>query len=222
MAVPRIIWILLLIDAGLGVAYLGDQIYDPAWWELSYLLDLAGESNLSTWWSTVQLAGAAALLFVIADGLVVRSEPRSWVLWLLPLLVLGMSIDETARIHELIGRASDILLPGGTREATALNRTGIWVLLIGVPASILVAGLLVGARQSLRSAPGSFEKMIVGIAMLLVGAIGVEALSNFADEASTSGVLFVYVEESLEMVGVSIVVWAGVEYLSRNRADRAN
>lgn len=219
LGVPRVVWALLLLDAGFGVAYLVSRVLDLAWWEFNYLLDLDGETNLPTWWSTVQLAGAAALMVVVADGHVIRTKPRSWILWLWPLLLLALSIDETARLHELVGRASDVMLPSGTRVTTTLPTTGIWVLLIGVPAAIIIGGLLVGVRPFFRHASGAFTKMVVGTAMLLIGAVGVETLSNFADEASAVGVMLVFLEESLEMVGVSIIVWAGVDSFNRLRAN---
>ncbi len=218
--VPRVVWIALALDAGFGVAYLVDRFLDLAWWELNYLLDLDGESNLPTWWSTVQLAGAAALMFVVVKGHVVRTKPRSWVFLLWPVLLLALSIDETARLHELVGRASDILLPDQTRATTSLPTTGIWVLLIGVPASILIGGLLVGVRPLFRHPSGAFTRVVLGTAMLLLGAVGVETLSNFADEASAIGVMLVFLEETLEMVGVSFIVWAGVDSVDRSRADR--
>lgn len=220
LGIPRAIWILLALDAGLGVAYLVGRILDLEWWEINYLVDLDGESNLPTWWSTVQLAGAAALMFVVVNEHEVRTRSRSWILWLWPALLVALSIDETARLHELVGRASDILLPGETRATTALSTTGIWVLLIGVPAAIVIAGLLVRVRSLFRRTPSAFTKVVVGTAMLLLGAVGVETLSNFVDEASAAGIMLVFLEEILEMVGVSIIIWAGFDSIDRLRVER--
>lgn len=219
LAIPRMIWILLLVDASLGLAYVGESRMALGSWELRYFLDLNEEQNLPTWWSTVQLFAAAGVMFAVADGRVARSEPRSWALWVLPLVLVAFSIDEAARIHELVGMASDIVLPGATREGTMLHETGIWFLAIGVPTAVLVGGLVIIVRPFLLRPPGAFAKITLGIVMLFVGGVGVEALSNLVDMGSGVGLVQVYVEESLEMIGTTFILWGGYRCLSVRQAD---
>lgn len=212
-AVPRIIWILILGNVALGIAFLALDLLSIDWWELRYVFNLGEEQNLPTWWSTVQLFAAAVVMAAVADKRATRGDARSWTLWLLPMVLVAMSVDETARIHELVGMASDIVLPDGTREGTAVAQTGIWFVALGVPAAILIGALVLGARPVLREPPGAFAKMTLGFAMILLGGVLLEALSNVLDPDSLVGFLEVGLEEMLEMFGTTLILWAGLECL---------
>lgn len=60
--------------------------------------------------------------------------------------------------------------------------------------------------------------MLLGMAVFLGGALGIEAMSNFvADFDSAHGVLQVVSEEVCEMLGATIVVWGSYQLLQRYR-----
>ena len=138
LRVPIPILALLAIDIGFGVAYL--LIYvaaQPTF--LTPLLNLDVESNLPTWYSSIQWFCVAGLLAIFAIRNFSFSQKRSWPLLALPVVFLGLSLDEVAMIHERIGIRSDAFLPGGSRANTLFIKTGIWMFLLGVPFAALVA-----------------------------------------------------------------------------------
>ncbi len=83
-AIPRFIWVLLAIDAALGIVYLADYAIGHPVSLFAKFIDLDGERNLPTWYSSIQWFAVSALLFGVADRFAERLAPRSWLLYLLP------------------------------------------------------------------------------------------------------------------------------------------
>jgi hypothetical protein len=210
LAVPRFVWVLFAIDAALGAAYLADWAVGHPSETFAHLVDLDGERNLPTWYASTLWFSAAAILFGVADRYATRSSIRSWTLWLLPALYLAFSMDETIQVHEAVGTFSDVLLPGGTRDATVVHVTGVYGLVVGVPFLIAFGLLILSARPYLRRPPGALTKVVIGMVLMMTGAVGFEFLSNFVVEGSLPAILEIYVEESLEMIGATGGVTARV------------
>ena len=131
-----------------------------------------------------------------------------------------MSIDESAHIHEFIGWQLDALLPEGSRENTIFSVTGIWMIAIGIPFILIFAWVAYSVKDFLKDSKFNFKLFIVGIVVLLTGAIGVETLSNFAEGGLL--VMQITVEESLEMLGVTIMIWSAYELAMENLAHLLN
>ena len=70
-------------------------------------------------------------------------------------------------------------------------------------------------RPYLRRSRGAFLKLVLGTGLMFAGAIGVEALSNFVVQGSLIASLQVLVEEMLELVGATTILWGSYE-LVRN------
>jgi len=223
VAVPRstlpatICLLFLAIDLLLGGAYLADQLAGHPSRLLTKLVDLNGEHNLPAWYSSMQWLCAAGATGIFAFARFDPRSPRSWRLALLPLLFIALSADESIALHEAIGRSSDVLLPGGDRAGTAFARTGLWGLLLGPPLLLLFWGLLRSVRDELERAPEAASKMLLGMIIMLTGAVGLETLSNFIAPDSVLDVLEVFLEEVLEMIGATIILWGGCELLAAYR-----
>jgi hypothetical protein len=102
---PRVlipVRVFFAIDLGFGILYLLTSLggQDSL---LTRFLDLDRESNLPTWYSTIQWFCAASLLGVFAIRNFSFSQRKSWLLLALPLVFLGLSLDEMAQIHEKLG-----------------------------------------------------------------------------------------------------------------------
>lgn len=214
MSVPRFIWVLIAIDLALGLAYLAYFLIGHPYEPLTKLIDLDGEANLPTWYSSVLWFGVAYLTWVFAQRHVVRSRIRTWFLFALPLVFVLFSLDEVAQIHEHVGVLSDALLPSGTREATLVSRTGLFFLFVGVPFVIVFIGLLAAVRPFLAERPGAFLKLVAGMAVFVFAAVGLDALSNFTTEGSLAAIVQVLVEEVTEMIAATIVLWGAYELVS--------
>jgi hypothetical protein len=218
LRVPIPVLALFAIDIGFGVAYL--LIYltaQPTF--LTPLLNLDGESNLPTWYSSVQWFCVAGLLAISSIRNFSFSQKRSWLLLALPVVFLGLSLDEVAMIHERIGGWSDGFLPGGSRANTLFIKTGIWMFLLGVPFAAFVAGLMISIRTYFRRTPGALVKLCLGLAVTLVGAVGIETLSNFTTRGSAYAMLQVLTEEVCELLGSTIILWGSYELLAEHRFE---
>ncbi|MDX6751204.1 hypothetical protein SH611_15420 [Geminicoccaceae bacterium 1502E] len=175
------------------------------------MFDLDGEANFPAWYSSTQLFVVAALLGLFAFHHFSLRHVRSWPPAGLAMFFVLLSADETAQFHEWAGSISDALLTSGTRE-TLLDRMGTWMFVIGLPGVALAFLLLHSARFYFRPAPGALVKFLVGMAILAAGAVGVEGLDNFL-AGTAAATAQVFVEETLEMVGVTIMLWGTLDLL---------
>jgi len=206
--VPLVIAVLFLADIGLGIAYLANYMMGEPFRKLTELLALDSEASIATWYSSMQLFGIFALGGLYAQRNVSWKDKNSWALIGLPLLFLFLSMDEIVQIHEWLGFKSDALLPRGARRATFFRYTGIWMFVVGIPFLACFFLWAFSIRKYLANTPGSFRKITVGMMILLLGALGIEALSNFIPDLDSFGyVLTVLGEEIFEMVGGTVIFW---------------
>ena len=212
---PSLIKIFFLIDLGLCIAYAVNYLAGQSYSKLTSLLNLDGEASLAAWYSSVQLFCIFIFSAVFSYHKIDRTK-KSYLLIGLPVIFLLMSIDETVQIHEWLGEKSDFLLPGGSRNGTVFQETGIWMFLFGLPFLALFLIWVYVIREYLADKPASFIKLITGMMILLAGALGIELLSNFSVEANhyVTEVIF---EEGLEMIGATVILWAvyemAIEYI---------
>jgi hypothetical protein len=116
-------------------------------------------------------------------------------------------MDEAAGLHERIGRWSEALIGG--RETMILPKTGIWMFLFGIPFVIAIVASLRKLNSVLAESKGAARRFAAGFVVLLTGAVGLEILSNFVDPGTFVAMLQVATEELVEMIGGSILLWAG-------------
>lgn len=219
LAIPRFVVVLITVDLALGALYLADFMLGQPFKPFAKLIDLDGETNLPTWYSSIQWFCVAFVLWLFAERHIDRGRVRSWFLLALPLVFLLFSLDEVAQIHERLGDLSDTVLPNGTREGTLVSSTGLFFLFVGVPFVLVFIGLIAAIRPFLVRYPGAFLKLAVGMIVFLVAAVGLDALSNFVVEGSLAGTIQVLTEEVSEMIGATIVLWGAYELIADTRAD---
>ena len=201
---PPVIVIFLLADVVLCLGFVGNYLLGQPFSKPTALLDLNGENSLPAWYSSMQFF----FIFLLATAYVwntFRNNPRSIALFGLPAMFLLMSIDEAVQIHEWLGRRSDVFLSGGSRDGTVFQQTGIWMLVLGVPFLILFL-LWVRTVKQYVSDSIALRKLVSGIVIMMSGALGCEFLSNFIGE--TYLVAELVVEEGLEMVGATVMLWS--------------
>jgi hypothetical protein len=211
--IPALILIFFLIDLALGLGYIVNELVGRPYEKLTLLLDLSRESNLPTWYSSMQWFCVAIFLGLFAHSNFRLAQIRSWLLPIVSLLFLALSVDEVARIHEWLGEKTDILLPGGSRANTLLHQTGIWMFVIGIPFLATFVWLFFSIRMYFQYSPNALIKLFVGMLTTLSGALGFETLTNFVSPGSMYGILRVFAEEFCEIVGGTIVLWGSYELL---------
>ena len=211
---PPLIAVCLTIDLFLAMMFLVSSVAGEFSYTFTFMFHLEQEGNLPTWFSSLQLFAVAGLFAIFARCHFDRRILRSWVLLVLPLVVLMMSIDEASQFHERVAAQIDrVLMPGGHRRGTSLPFTGLWVVVIGVPFLAFLVSLIRYLRGFFAVRPQVTSRLILGTVVFLAGAVGIESTANFVPVDSVAHEVEVFFEELFEMVGVTIILWGAVDLL---------
>jgi hypothetical protein len=167
------------------------------------LLDLDSETSIGTWWQQLVLVVAALLggvLGWINRGLD-QGRARRWSV--LGILLLLMSIDEGASVHERLIEPM--------RDSFDIDGGILWFAWV-IPAFVTVLAVVAYFLRFWWSLPsGPRQRFAIGAALFLVGALVTEMLSGvYLTERSVDlgyGLLN-GVEEGFEMVGAVLLVSA--------------
>ena len=135
---------------------------------------------------------------------------RAWPFLLAAGMFFLLSLDEVAEIHELIGRKIDQYTHFESRPTSVLARTGPWMLVCVPLVLIAIAILAKLTRPYWRT--GVAVKFAIGLAVLIGSGAGLELLSNFMTHG-LAGKLQVLLEETGEMLGETICLWAAYDLL---------
>ncbi len=179
----------------------------------SRLVDFDIEGNLPSWFSSINLFIASILLFVISrsDDAKQKNQGKYW--FVLSMIFLFMSFDESAMFHEMIGQ---ILL-----KITGPLASFTW--LGTVPYMVAIPFLLLFLYKFLFSLTPYFRNMFMICGFIFcLGALGFEYLGflNFHVGANSEidGDSYTYIflntiEESFEMFGVAIFIFSLLRFL---------
>ena len=106
----------------------------------------------------------------------------------------------------------DNFLSGEKHDNPLFYDTGIWFfVIIGIPLLIFFILWIYSMSKQINEKPASLKKMIIGMMVMLSGALGFDSLANFAEENWRICILF---EEGFEMIGVTIILWSAYELTS--------
>jgi len=146
------------------------------------IFDVGQERSIPTWFESMQFMLCAILLAVIAATKKQRSERYSLHWSVLSIILLALSLDEVASIHEAIGQLSERLVHYATGFTPSGAISFFWV----VPGGIFVLIVLVAYLRFLAHLPQSTRRWFVFAgALFVLGALGIEMLS--AQVSSSSG-----------------------------------
>jgi len=232
--VPWFIKLLLLIDIGLGVAYVGSYIlfnhilpedytlrFDPSdparavtfrFDFSSRLFDLDSEQNVPSWYSSIKLLAVAVLFTCFAQHMRKRGTGRL-TLWVAAALFFALSLDEYAQIHECVGsRASDFFRAWPvTAEVNWSLR--VWVALFVPPLLAAAAIIWRGLRPFLVGRPRIARRLLLGFGIFVFSAAGFELTYHLMAPDSLGVYVEILFEEVGEMIGVTLMLWAAYELL---------
>jgi hypothetical protein len=222
----RIVRVLIMVVLFLTLAGLLARVAEYAWGSEGLLrpltlFDVGAESNIPTWFSSLELLLSSVLLAAIALASK-RGGGRYGRHWgVLSLIFLLLSVDEGASIHEAMGVALERLLHNSTGFEASGFISFFWV----VPGAAFVLVVALAYLRFLAHLPRSTRRLfIVAGALYVGGALGIEMLeaqviSVFGGEANGGGLskivvgLLTDVEEMFEPLGVAVFVYALLAYM---------
>uniref|UniRef100_UPI003D117D5F hypothetical protein n=1 Tax=Roseibium sp. TaxID=1936156 RepID=UPI003D117D5F len=170
---------------------------------------LDGEHNVGAWFSSALMTLSALALYLA--GRAQRDIPggRTPLPWYaLAVIFVGLSIDESASFHEILGDPlRNTLGTGGFLYFAWVIPGAIFTLAVGI---LFIPFLLSLPR-------GVAVRFIVAGAIFVGGALGMELLEGkLADEGKMGSVLFmvfVIIEEAMEMFGIALFLSTVVAHL---------
>lgn len=186
-------------------------VADPRVGDRAWLL-LDGESNPTTWLSASIWLCAAMLAWLCSqvDG---RARRLYWSA--VALVLLGMSFDEVATVHERVGGNLGAIL--GDKDRLEY----LWVVPVGM-AAIGVLGVLWRMRPHLP--PATRRALLLGAGTAIGGAVLLEAARPLVFGSygmwTTQVLVLTSLEENLEMIGGVIVNWALFRHAARLHEGR--
>lgn len=217
--VPTPIRLLLACEAVLGALYLLDWVAGHPSAQVTRIVNLDGEANLPTWFSSMQLFGLGILLASSA-GWTTRWRDRSaWPALAAALLCVAMSCEEVTQVHEWLAGRGELLLFGESRKVVRaiLPNTGVWMFLFAPPFILASAILWRRFRRTLAGQPAVARKYLLGFSVYVFSVFGLEFVANFVTRGAASDIIATASEELGEMAGVTILIWATLDLLAARR-----
>ncbi len=198
-----------LVAAHVATRLLGSPHDDDYLAGVGPFFDLDAEANLPTFYSTLTLLLAAAILTGLAS--LERDDRSRGPYWLgLAAVFALLAADEATQLHELVG---------GLIE-TQITTTGFFYYSWIVPYAAMLLGLfLLYGRFLLRLPPGIRLLIVAAGLAYAAGVLGLEAMAARHDELygqdNRTFTVLATIEEILEMGGIALFVYALLAYAER-------
>jgi hypothetical protein len=228
-----IIAVMLITLAGLAARFAMYMWGVEGYLEALRIFDVGEERSIPTWFESIQFLLCSILLAVVAVAKKQRND-RYILHWsVLSIILLLLSLDEVASIHEAIGQQSERLLHSATGFTPGGAISFFWV----VPGTIFVVIVLVAYLRFLAHLPRSTRRsFLLAGALFVLGALGLEMLSAQISSSSEGIANFfgmelglsrhsgsalpkimiglqTSVEEMFEMLGLTAFVYALLAYI---------
>ncbi len=215
-AIARRLTALVLVLAAVG-AIVNIVIYqiapspDHRIARLLYRFDLGHEPSIPAWYSSVALLACCGLLALIGKFAGRTGRSFRWHWYALAVIFLLMAIDEAVMFHEMLDNALHQLL----QTSGALYFS--WVL----PAIAFVGVLVICYRPFLwHLEPRTRWLFIAAGAIFVGGAVGMEMVAGLIHDSygleSVAHTISQTIEETCEMLGIVLFIYALLDYLLRN------
>jgi len=211
---------LIIIITTLGAAHLMLQYLNlnyfnqesGVFFELTNRFDFDDEASVPTWISQLLflLISASAGLLVVLE----KIKPRK-ILWgIVSIVALIGSLDEVATLHENVLQSLHLL---SFDESSPTILANAWLFIVPF---LLIATVVFVAKATTLLPKRTIRLIVIAATVYLIGAVVTDIVTSsaIADSNSstfmTEGVL-VAIEELLELIGLSIMLYATVDYTER-------
>lgn len=207
----------LLVLASIGMQFSKFVLGHGGLKGLVRLFYIDAERNIPTYFSVLLMIFAALLLAVIALLNQKQRTPFASKWAVLSAGFLFMAFDEAFQVHEKLILPVRALLSGSLPDGTL----GIFYFAWVIPGGMLVLFLGLFFSRFLLHLPAlARHRFLTAATLYLGGAIGVELIGGRYAESLVAEnwtySLIVTVEESLEMAGLVVFIWALLEYCAEH------
>ena len=231
-----IIAVLFITLAGLAARFALYMWDDVKFLEPLRIFDVGEERSIPTWLESILFLLCSILLAVVAVASKQRNDRYSLHWNVLSIILLLLSLDEVASIHEAIGQQSERLLHSTTGLTPSGAISFFWV----VPGAVFVIIVLLAYLRFLANLPQTTRRLFLFAgALFVLGALGIEMLTaqvvsssgsisdwivssfgGIVDQGTAGAIptilkgLQTSVEEMFEMLGLTAFVYALLAYIS--------
>jgi hypothetical protein len=198
---PRLLVVVVVALLAIHLALQYDRFHaGRSPWEIQQLFDLDEEQSVPNWYSSAAL-GFAALLAAVVGARARRDRKPDAGRWrATAVILLYMSFDEVAGIHETVNSLSPIS----------------WTIPFGLLALVIAAWML---PWVLRLPAATRLGLIASGFIYIAGAVGIELVtSQFFDESNKRQLTYAFytvVEEGMEMLGVVLMIHTLLRHMER-------
>lgn len=204
--VSRFVLIFFFLDLSFFVSYIINSLFGYPFGVLARLLNFDGGGSLYSWYTSIKFF----CIFILSAAFAhykFKENRKSFLLYFLPVLFLLLSIEESVRIHEWLGCVTCVL---GGQLGTDLHNSKLWMLIYGLPFLVLFLFWGSSVKKYISDNPTSYKKLVLGMCLMLLGALGLNIISTFL-EHSIWWLTAIVVEEGFEMIGATVMLWAVYE-----------
>ena len=205
------------------------------------IFDVGEERSIPTWFESIQFLLCSILLAVVAVAKKQRNDRYSLHWGVLSIILLFLSLDEVASLHEATGQQLERLL----RSIAGFDPGGAISFFWVVPGAVFVFVVLLAYLRFLAHLPQTTRRwFLFAGALFVLGALGLEMLTaqvmsssggisnwivsssgGIVDRGSASAIptilkgLQTSIEEMFEMLGLTAFVYALLAYISSYAED---
>ena len=212
----KLLMVLLLMDAGVGALHLLFSSHP----KLGWFFNLTYEENLPTLYSSFQflLVACAAVFCYTAEKKM--SPQKAWGWLVVAFCMLGLAIDESLQIHEVLidqvmsGQGGDNLRHffGATEETDSL----LWTVVFAPVMILAGTGLILFYYSRLQSNRSLFLLALLPLCLLVLSAglefVEARILSTLAEDSMARYQQLSFIEEMAELVSATFFVWIHYQY----------
>ena len=174
------------------------------------LFNLNEEKNIPTFYSTITLFISSCLCYFIALACKKQKDKEIYYWIFLAVILLFISIDEFICFHEYINK----------QLHNSLNTSGLLYFAWVIPYGILVIIICLIYYRFFKNLTAKIKRLfITALVLFVMGAIGIEMIwGAFIEiQIANKATLFAFLttlEESMEMFGVLILIYALISYIN--------
>jgi len=172
-------------------------------WHIRRLINVGFEGNIPTWFSSILLAIAAYWAYKCSLVSNINIKERHKTVWkVLALLLILMSCDEIAQMHEHLGRVINKYF------FNSIELASTWIVYLGIPIVLMLVIVAIQVYSALEKPNIAGKFLVIGFILYITGAFLLEATINLFNHETLEWLWRIenITEEIFEMTGVFLIV----------------